>query len=377
LGEPLGQKAPGPGFHIIELSSGSVRRLNSPGLAGAVGYTSLARDDKSLIALVHSGALTKIVRFPTSGSGAGRELITTTSAIWYPETGLGESVYASVVDRPADLVRFAPDGTKFERLASFPQLPDPISLTVLPDGRAVLPVRASSQLRLMVVQKGKDPAPLVNTAEETAGPVATCGPREIAFMIGPEPHETIAIAEPASGRLVRTLASGKGPVVSLACAPDGKTIFFAARGVVWSVPSAGSATPEARRIRVGDGVVADPSGTKILVRGMEGSEIHLFSVPLDGSAEREIPLGKTDPVAPVPLAPNALSPDGRLLVGLVRPDLYFNPPGLVDTNTGRVTRMPSEILCDYQGIGWTPDEHVIALKIGTRATMWKFQPAPR
>jgi eukaryotic-like serine/threonine-protein kinase len=377
LGEPLGQKAPGPGFHIIELSSGSVRRLNSPGLAGAVGYTSLARDDKSLIALVHSGALTKIVRFPTSGSGAGRELITTTSAIWYPETGLGESVYASVVDRPADLVRFAPDGTKFERLASFPQLPDPISLTVLPDGRAVLPVRASSQLRLMVVQKGKDPAPLVNTAEETAGPVATCGPREIAFMIGPEPHETIAIAEPASGRLVRTLASGKGPVVSLACAPDGKTIFFAARGVVWSVPSAGSATPEARRIRVGDGVVADPSGTKILVRGMEGSEIHLFSVPLDGSAERKIPLGKTDPVAPVPLAPNALSPDGRLLVGLVRPDLYFNPPGLVDTNTGRVTRMPSEILCDYQGIGWTPDEHVIALKIGTRATMWKFQPAPR
>src|ERR1019366_663701 len=208
------------------------------------------------------------------------------------------------------------------------------SLTVLPDGRAVFPVCASSQLRLMVVQKGKDPAPLVNTAEETAGPVATCGPREIAFMIGPEPHETIAIAEPASGRLVRTLAPGKGPVVSLACAPDGKTIFFAARGVVWSVPS-------------------------------------------DGSAERKIPLGKTDPVAPVPLAPNALSPDGRLLVGLVRPDLYFNPPGLVDTNTGRVTRMPSEILCDYQGIGWTPDEHVIALKIGTRATMWKFQPAPR
>lgn len=229
----------------------------------------------------------------------------------------------------------------------------------------------------MVVQKGKDPAPLVNTAEETAGPVATCGPREIAFMIGPEPHETIAIAEPASGRLVRTLAPGKGPVVSLACAPDGKTIFFAARGVVLSVPSAGSATSEARRIRAGDGVVADPPGTKILVRGMEGSEIHLFSVPLDGSPERKIPLVKTDPVAPAPLAANALSPDGRLLTGLVRPDMYFNPPGLVDTNTGRVTRMPSEILYDYQGIGWTPDEHVIALKIGTRATMWKFQPAPR
>src|ERR1019366_1601966 len=132
---------------------------------------------------------------------------------------------------------------------------------------------------------------------------------------GGEKERNTAPGQPPRGKPPppRPLASGKGPVVSLACAPDGKTIFFAARGVVWSVPSAGSATPEARRIRVGDGVVADPSGTKILVRGMEGSEIHLFSVPLDGSAERKIPLGKTDPVAPVPLAPNALSPDGRLL----------------------------------------------------------------
>ena len=40
--------------------------------------------------------------------------------------------------------------------------------------------------------------------------MAVCGPREIAFMIGPQPHETIAIAEPASGRLVRTIAPGKG-----------------------------------------------------------------------------------------------------------------------------------------------------------------------
>jgi hypothetical protein len=103
-------------------------------------------------------------------------------------------------------------------------------MTILPDGRAVLPVVASSQARLMAVQKGKDPAPLVNTTEETAGPVAACGPREIAFMIGPPPHETIAIAEPASGRLVHTIAPGKGPVDNMSCSPDGKTIYFGAGG---------------------------------------------------------------------------------------------------------------------------------------------------
>jgi hypothetical protein len=65
------------------------------------------------------------------------------------------------------------------------------------------------------------------------------------------------------------------------------------------------------------------------------------------------------------------------LTGLSPPDLWFGLPGVVDTNTGRVTRIPSDILCDYQSIGWTPDGHVITLRIGLRATMWKFQPAPR
>ena len=120
-----------------------------------------------------------------------------------------------------------------ERLATFPQVPDLSTMAVLPDGRAVLPVRAFSELRLMVVQKGKDPAPLVNTTEETAAPVAACGSREVAFMMGPEPHESIAFAEPATGRVVRTIAPGKGPVDSISCSPDGKTVYFSARGMVY------------------------------------------------------------------------------------------------------------------------------------------------
>ena len=131
-----------------------------------------------------------------------------------------------MVDRPVDVVQFSPDGTRVERLASFPQIPDLTTMTVLPDGHAVLPVRASSRVRLMAVQKGKEPAPLVNTMEETAAPVAACGSRELALMIGPEPHETIAFAEPASGRLVRTITPHKGPVDSMSCSPDGTNRLF-------------------------------------------------------------------------------------------------------------------------------------------------------
>jgi hypothetical protein len=67
--------------------------------------------------------------------------------------------------------------------------------------------------------------------------------------------------------------------------------------------------------------------------------------------------------------------DGRLLTSLLPRHSWFNPPGVVDTLTGRVTPIPSENLSDYQSVGWTPDGQVMALKIGLRATMWKFQAA--
>lgn len=77
------------------------------------------------------------------------------------------------------------------------------------------------------------------------------------------------------------------------------------------------------------------------------------------------------------MSPNAMDARGRLLATLILRDSWFNPPGVIDTVTGRVTRIPSENLSDYQSIGWTPDGHIVALKIGLRATMWKFQPTPR
>jgi hypothetical protein len=232
--------------------------------------------------------------------------------------------------------------------------------------------------RLMAIQKGKNPAPLVNTTEETAAPVTACGPREIAFMIGPEPHETIAFAEPASGRVAHTIAPGKGPVDSISCSPDGKTVYFAARGVIWGIPSSGSLSGNAtRKIHAGDGVVADPSGRRLIVQVQENLQLHRFSVPLDGGPEREAPADGSFPVAPLPLSPNALRTDGRLLTSLLLADSWFNPPGVIDTVTGRITRIPSDNLSDFQSIGWTPDGQVMALGIGLRATLWKFQPVSR
>jgi hypothetical protein len=245
-------------------------------------------------------------------------------------------------------------------------------MAVLPDGRAVVAVRASGRNRLMVVQKGKDPAPLVNTAEETMAPLSTCGAGEVAFMIGPAPHETIAFTEPATGRVVRRIAPGKGAVSSVSCSPDGATVHFSASGVVWSIPSSGG---QARQIRAGQSVVADPSGRRLIIQVVDSGRLRLFSVPLDGSPEHEIALDQSIRLPRAPLSTSGLSADGRLLAPLAPADSWFNPPAVIDTATGRITRLPSDNQSDYRSMGWTRDGQVIALKNGLRATLWKFQPA--
>ncbi len=290
-GEPLGQAASPPGYYLIDLATGATRRVDSQQVdLAAEGSFAVSADGTSLIAAAHAGAVWTIVRVPLNGGGAPTPLLTATSPVWYLDAGPDDTLYASLVDRPTDVVRFAPDGTGTERLASFPQIPDFSTMAVLPDGRAVVPVRASSRVRLMVVQQGKAPTPLVNTTRETTAPVAACGPQDVALMIGPEPHATIAFADPASGRLVRTITPGKGPVGSVSCSPDGQTVYFSASGVVWSAPASGlPADGEPRRIRAGTSVVADPSGHRLIVQALEGSQLHRFSVPLDGAPEREIP----------------------------------------------------------------------------------------
>jgi hypothetical protein len=165
-----------------------------------------------------------------------------------------------------------------------------------------------------------------------------------------------------------------GAIDSMVCSADGQSIYFAAGSAIWSIPSSGG---EVRKIRDGHSVVGDPSGRRLIVKSMGQSmgEAHLFSVPLNGDGEREIPLEGSIPLATSQLSTNALNADGRLLAPLAPRDSWFNPLGAIDTATGRVRRIPSNSLGDYRSVGWTRDGQVIALKNGLRATIWKFQPA--
>lgn len=369
FGVPLGNYAEAPGFLAVDLASGTIRRLKA---ASAVRAWTVTRDGKSILAAVAAGALTRMVIIPMEGSVNERTLYTVTSDVWNLEAGPDGSVYVNMIDRPTDVVLLSLDGSPAERVGSFARVQRGELLAVLPDGRAVVPAGGSGHIRLMAVARGKDPVPLVNTAEETASPLAVVGTREIAFVIGPEPRQIIAIADVASGRVMRRLAPNKGAVVSIAASPDGKTVFFAASGRIWSIPAMGG---EAKAIRPGDSVVVEPNGRDLIVRANESSRARLFRTTLDGSAEREIVLDGSNRLVPVwPLTPGAIHPDGRMLVSLLPTNSWFNPIGVLDLASGRITRTLADPQNDFHTMSWTADGKIMALKMALRAALWKFTP---
>ena len=133
---------------------------------------------------------------------------------------------------------------------------------------------------------------------------------------------------------------------------------------------------EARAISIGEYAIMDPSGRSLIVVRGESSHTRMFHVPLDGAPEREIPLDRSLPLYGVHggyFTSGSLDAKGRLIVALSPLDSWFNPLAILDTHTGRITRVPAENLSDRHAGVWTPDGRILAGQVLMRATIWKFR----
>jgi len=372
----------GPGYetgdhlYAIDLESGKLRRLEQ-GLTvdSNTAAVAVTRDGKSALLAVASGNVEQIVSIPRGGRGAFQVLFSLTGTVYNLDGGLNGSIYLDQVERPLNVLRFAAEGGRVEKIATLPGFEAPGApsgtregFAVLPDGRAVVTQTMGGRMRLVALEAGTYPVSLVATAEENSAPVTAAGPSEIAFLIGPEPKRTIAMATVSNGRITRRIPIDKGPISSLAASADGQTLYCAAGGAIWSIPVGGG---EPRKVRAGDFVAVDPAGRYLLVEVSENPAIRLIQVPLDGGAEREVPRTATERPANM-IGPNAIGKDGRILMPLVSSTWNW-PAGVIDPRTGEIKRVRVDYTTDFHGLGWTPDGRVIGLGLDSRTQMWKFQ----
>ncbi len=366
----------------VDLAAASARLIPVIGLDYADLRTfALSGDGASVIAAFRENSLARIMRIPITGGGAPQELFTVTSDVWAIDAAPDGSILIAPVERPAELVSFAPRGAQSPgqpgtapapiKIASFPELPPADMVAVLTDGRAVVPAQVSGRTRLMTVEQGKDPAQLINTGEETAAPLTALAGNRIAFVIGPEPHETIAIAAASNGRISSRISPGKGSIQSITASPDGAMLYFTAGGSVWSVV-AGSVEPH--KVCAGDWVVWNPSGGTLIVARSESSQISLFEVPATGGVERSISFDRASPLFNEFVSPGTIRSYGQMLVSLNVADSWFNPLALLDLKSGRITRFAGDSISDLHSAAWTSDGGIIASREALVSTIWRFTP---
>jgi Tol biopolymer transport system component len=362
-------------FHlsVVNLESGLVRRIPSALPEAAIDALAVSLDGESLLVAIRTDDLTKVVRIPRNGGRQPVPLFTTTERIRFLDCAADGSVYLDTeVVRPA-VLRFPAKGGRAVKYALSTQNLKTV-MVCLPDGRILMVQSVAGRQRLVALEQGKDPVPILNTSEEASEPLTLAGSGEVAFMLGTGPHPAIALASLANGRITRKIPFDKGRVQSLSASPDGKTIYCAAEGSIWSLAD-GS---EPRRLCAGDAVAADPGGRNLLVWVRGVPRTRLVQVPVDGGEVREVPLQGSSRVVANSVNSAALSRDGRLFAALTTLDSWFFWPGVIDLATGKTTRIGNDYFGDYQTVVMLPDGQVAARVNDWRSELWKFTPeAPK
>ncbi|HEY3928933.1 MAG TPA: protein kinase [Candidatus Koribacter sp.] len=372
FGSVTGKSAENPSLVEVDLVSGSARSIPLTGLNYSDLRTyALAPDGRSILAAFREKALTRILRISLDGRGAPQDLFMVTSDVWAMDAAPDGSVFISPLDRPAELVSIPSHGGQPVKVASFPQLFHLDMVVVLTDGRAVVPALVSGHARLVAVEPGKDPVQLVNTPEDTASPMTAMAGNRIAFAIGREPQDTIAIADASNGRITVRISPQKGDLQSLAASADGATLYFTAGGTVWSVASSGG---DPHSICPGDWVVWNPARGTLIVARNESLRINLFEVPAMGGTERSIPPDHDSPLFNLFVSPGTIRSDGQMLVPLNVVDSWFNPLGQLDLQSGRVKRLAGDPMSDLHSAAWTRDGGIVATRETLDSSIWRFSP---
>jgi hypothetical protein len=180
---------------VVDLLSGELRPL-AVDLSDASNFSIAATwDGKRALIGATFGSLYRVISIPLAASPSGSQrattLLTLTLSAWTLDAGPDDSIYVEQNDRPLELVRFdvgssasversgRARGAHVERIATLAS--SGLStmrgdyFAVLPDGRAVWTEVNGGRNRVVVVEAGKDPVPVVSTTEESWGPMTAVG----------------------------------------------------------------------------------------------------------------------------------------------------------------------------------------------------------
>ena len=378
FGTAKGKPQNSPHLYLLDIATGKTRRL-APDLpitqSAQLFPLAVAPGGRSVLIDLPSGNLHRIVEIPISGQNSFRTLLTLTSAPWALDVAPDGNLYVDQVSRPLEVLRFPASGgtpVVLANVESYLLANGPVAPVEFSDGKFLLPTFLSGRPRLLLGKPGGNFVSLLQTAEESAPPIARVGNDEVALMAGSGPAQALAVASVRNGDILHRFKATEGmQIAAVAASPDGQEIYYVAAGNVWVVPSQGG-TP--RQICAGDGVAVAPDGRSLVVNLNEEEHVRLERVLLPDGILQPIHVKSDFAVSPVPLGPNAINKEGKLLVNIAPSDSWFWGLGVLYLATGKLTRLPLNYSGDIFCAAWASDGSILATADPLGAHIWRFRP---
>jgi hypothetical protein len=109
---------PQPALFVMDLASNALRRLTPSGYpVDGIKSFAVSHDGQSILATRAADAMVRLTSISISAKPLERTLFTATSQIRQFDGGPDGSVYATISDRPSDLIQISANGGASERIA--------------------------------------------------------------------------------------------------------------------------------------------------------------------------------------------------------------------------------------------------------------------
>lgn len=281
---------------------------------------------------------------------------------WYVDAGPDGSIYVDAIHSSESLSRFSVSGKLVAESAS----PPPYMSLVLPlhDGRLLFTGPLAGKLRLLAGTMDGDFRPFLQASMGgEAEYAAPAGDDEVVLLLGSAGNRRIGFASTGNGALKREIAIPGGSATAVAVTPDLQTLYYSARGSIYSLPVAGGSPSQ---IAAGEDLAMAPSGRFLAIKSAQG----LARIPLPAGPAEPIAIPAGMRLAVVGLSPASIDRDGRILFNVVVPDGWHYKAAIADRTVALIpVDRPGEDLVP----GWMPGGDIVAAHDHLGSSIWRFR----
>lgn len=372
LGTPEDKPSGQPKWYALDLGSLRSRPLNAQ-VVPRVFAVGESPDSRSALLINPVGDIWDIAAVPISGDGPPRPIISfpKPTNIYGINAASDGSVYFDYMMRPSSILQFDPSG---KDLAQTVVTIEGGGLISLGKDEFLIDHFESGKWRLKVFRAGVGSQDLLQSSEESLGPVTKIGSDSVAFLLGSPGRQNIAIATLRDGRIVKRFHFDASSVRSLAATPDGSKLYFCDGNQVWSIGANADEEAKPTPVTKGASAAIDPAGKYLYIIRTQTMPRPLVRMPLAGGPVETLAIPPQYTISDSPLSQDAVDASGRIVFEVDSPDSWFEQIAMLDPAHKTFTVIKTGFSGDMWHPAWEADGRIAAVGDGLESTLWRYRP---